>query len=34
MDVGRLNAMGWKAKTGMREGLHVAYRDFLVMAGA
>ncbi|WP_310447667.1 GDP-L-fucose synthase [Thiobacillus sp.] len=29
MDVGRLNAMGWKATTDMREGLAVAYRDFL-----
>jgi GDP-L-fucose synthase len=29
MDVGRLNAMGWKASTTMRDGLAVAYRDFL-----
>ncbi len=29
MDVTRLNAMGWQAKTGMREGLAAAYRDFL-----
>ncbi len=29
MDVGRLNAMGWQAKTGMREGLAAAYRDFV-----
>jgi len=29
MDVGRLNAMGWRAKTDMREGLAAAYRDFL-----
>ncbi len=29
MDVGRLNAMGWKATTGMRDGLAVAYRDFI-----
>ncbi len=29
MDVGRLNAMGWQAKTGMREGLAKAYADFL-----
>jgi len=29
MDVGRLNAMGWKATTDMRGGLAVAYRDFL-----
>jgi GDP-L-fucose synthase len=28
MDVGRLNAMGWQATTGMREGLAAAYRDF------
>ena len=29
MDVGRLNAMGWKATTDMRSGLAAAYRDFL-----
>ncbi|MDZ7583591.1 MAG: NAD-dependent epimerase/dehydratase family protein, partial [Thiobacillus sp.] len=29
MDVGRLNAMGWKAHTGMREGLVRAYQDFM-----
>ena len=29
MDVARLNAMGWKATTVMREGLALAYRDFL-----
>jgi GDP-L-fucose synthase len=29
MDVGRLNAMGWKATTDMRSGLAVAYQDFL-----
>ncbi|MHB0983882.1 MAG: GDP-L-fucose synthase family protein [Thiobacillus sp.] len=29
MDVGRLNAMGWKAHTGMREGLARAYQDFM-----
>jgi len=28
MDVGRLNAMGWKATTDMRNGLATAYRDF------
>lgn len=28
MDVGRLNAMGWKATTDMRSGLATAYRDF------
>jgi GDP-L-fucose synthase len=29
MDVGRLNAMGWKANTSMQNGLAVAYQDFL-----
>ncbi len=29
MDVGRLNAMGWKAKTRMHDGLAAAYADFL-----
>lgn len=29
MDVGRLNAMGWKAHTGMREGLARAYQAFM-----
>ena len=29
MDVGRLNAMGWKAITRMESGLAVAYSDFL-----
>jgi GDP-L-fucose synthase len=29
MDVGRLNAMGWKATTTMQDGLAVAYQDFL-----
>ena len=29
MDVGRLNAMGWKAQTAMRDGLARAYADFL-----
>lgn len=28
MDVGRLNAMGWKARTRMQDGLAAAYRDF------
>jgi len=31
MDVGRLNAMGWKATTDMRSGLATAYRDFTSM---
>ncbi len=30
MDVGRLNAMGWRACTGLREGLSHAYQDFCV----
>jgi len=30
MDVGRLNAMGWKATTDMQTGLAMAYQDFLV----
>jgi len=29
MDVGRLNTMGWKAQTGMREGLARAYQDYM-----
>jgi GDP-L-fucose synthase len=29
MDVGRLNAMGWKAGTTMENGLAAAYRDFM-----
>ena len=29
MDVGRLRALGWKARTGLEEGLTLAYRDFL-----
>ncbi|TXH72939.1 GDP-L-fucose synthase [Thiobacillus sp.] len=29
MDVGRLNAMGWKAHTAMQNGLAVAYQDFI-----
>lgn len=33
MDVGRLNAMGWKARTAMENGLAVAYRDFLAVNG-
>ena len=28
MDVGRLNAMGWSARTAMHTGLDAAYRDF------
>lgn len=31
LDVSRLHAMGWKAKTGLREGLYQAYRDYLAL---
>jgi GDP-L-fucose synthase len=30
MDSSRLNALGWQAKVGLREGLAVAYQNFLV----
>ena len=33
MDVGRLNAMGWKATTTMQSGLSVAYQDFMAANG-
>jgi len=29
MDVGRLNAMGWRASTTMKSGLAIAYADFI-----
>lgn len=29
MDVSRLESFGWKAKTGIREGIKLAYREFL-----
>ena len=29
LDVGRLGALGWSARTGLREGIAAAYRDFL-----
>jgi GDP-L-fucose synthase len=29
MDVSRLHSLGWKAKTGLRDGLALAYRDFV-----
>lgn len=29
MDSSRMNALGWRAVTGLREGLHLAYQDFL-----
>lgn len=28
-DVSRINALGWKAKVGVREGIEIAYDDFL-----
>jgi GDP-L-fucose synthase len=33
MDVGRLNAMGWRASTPMKNGLVVAYSDFIARNG-
>jgi hypothetical protein len=27
--VSRLHSLGWKARVGLREGLALAYRDFL-----
>ncbi|MCG3170459.1 MAG: GDP-L-fucose synthase [Pseudomonadales bacterium] len=32
LDVGRLGALGWSARTGLREGIAAAYRDFLERA--
>ena len=29
MDVSKINALGWRAKTSLREGLKIAYEDFL-----
>lgn len=29
LDCSRLNALGWKAQTSLREGISIAYRDFL-----
>ncbi len=33
MDVGRLNALGWKASTPMKNGLAIAYSDFIAGNG-
>ncbi len=33
LDVGRLEALGWKARTGLAEGLRHAYEDFLQRHG-
>ena len=30
MDVSKINALGWKAKTKLKEGLKIAYQDFLL----
>ncbi len=32
LDVSRIAALGWQAQTELREGLQLAYRDFLAMA--
>ena len=29
LDVSALNALGWKAKTTLRDGIGISYRDFL-----
>ena len=34
LDVSRLKSLGWKPKTGLREGLEIAYRDFLETSAA
>ncbi|CAN0469200.1 unnamed protein product, partial [Phaeothamnion confervicola] len=34
MDVSKLSSIGWRAKTGLREGLALAYDDFRRNAGA
>jgi GDP-L-fucose synthase len=34
LDVSRANALGWKAKVGLEEGIALAYQDFLANAGA
>jgi GDP-L-fucose synthase len=33
LDISRLSALGWRAKTPLRAGLQAAYRDFLEKAG-
>ena len=33
MDVGRLNAIGWRASTPMERGLAAAYSDFIASNG-
>ncbi|NMG33881.1 NAD-dependent epimerase/dehydratase family protein [Azoarcus sp. TTM-91] len=34
LDVSRLTALGWSARTGLREGMGLAYADFLADSGA
>jgi GDP-L-fucose synthase len=34
LDVSRLHSLGWKPKIGLKEGLALAYRDFLECASA
>jgi GDP-L-fucose synthase len=34
MDSSRINALGWKAKTGLEDGLRIVYEDFLKNHGA
>ena len=29
LDVGRLHSLGWRARTGLREGIRLAYEEFL-----
>ncbi len=33
VDVGRLTALGWKARTKLEDGLALAYRDYLAGGG-
>ncbi len=33
MDVGKLKGLGWTSKTGLKEGIELAYQDFLLKAG-
>lgn len=34
MDVSRLNAVGWRARTHLHQGMELAYQDSLAKAGA
>ena len=33
MDVSKLHALGWKHKTNLKEGIQLAYQDFLAKEG-